>query len=136
MNHYEKIKTHLKNYYQTDLIYLPLRIVLIIIIGVNAIAVILGVLGIKWQWDHPGSIPIVPLVLFTFISWISVIFASKIWAYKKWAFWGFCAASLAHSIFQVATKESYLTALSSLIVPATVFLCLQIGGKRKAWLKM
>jgi uncharacterized membrane protein YhhN len=134
MTIYQHIKTHLQYYYHTNLIYLPLRLALATIIGINGLAVIFGVIALKWLWDHPGSIPLVPLLFFTGISWAMAICATKLWSFKKWAFWGLCVSSVAHCIFLIVTKSQLQTALTTLIVPVIVFLFLQIGGKRKGWL--
>lgn len=137
MMNYQKIKNKLQYYYtETNAIYIPLRIVLVLIIGVNGMAVMFGILGFKWGWDHPGSIALKPLALLTGISWLMMIFATKLWKFKKWAFWGLCFCSLAHLIFIIADKGNYRTAISVLLVPVVVFLCLQIGDKRKGWLRM
>ena len=71
------------------------------------------------------------------INLLGVVFAIALFAWKKWAFWGYAVSSIALIIVNVLMGVPLWQSLSSLTGIVVLYAVLQIGGKeKKGWLQL
>jgi hypothetical protein len=85
-----------------------------------------------------GLIPhstIAPWIAFVLgvIGIVVIVFTCFLFAWKRWAFYGFCALAVLVFVFNLAIGVNPLAAVFGLLSPLILYAVLQIGGERKGW---